>query len=293
MLGEILALSSAICIGFSNVFVKNVTPRFGTLYLTALRLAVSLVMAIAAGFIFSDMSTLFQMELKYFAVLLIAGLIMMIGHIALVKAISLDDVSRVAPATTGLYILACILVSILATDNKVSLWTALGGLLVLVGVYLISKNDGSKFTFRNIFSLRLKLHALIFASVTGLFWAIGAVFTDIVVDQVSPIPAAAIRLLFMTMVIMVVLAYKQSFVIKGLSKRDIFVIFISGIFLGGATLTFIGALASTTPTIVVVLNSTYPFFVAPLAVMWLKENITRQVIIGMVACFLGVLTTLI
>ena len=293
MLGEILALSSAICIGFSNVFVKNVTPRFGTLYLTALRLAVSLVMAIAAGFIFSDMSTLFQMELKYFAVLLIAGLIMMIGHIALVKAISLDDVSRVAPVTTGLYILACILVSILATDNKVSLWTALGGLLVLVGVYLISKNDGSKFTFRNIFSLRLKLHALIFASVTGLFWAIGAVFTDIVVDQVSPIPAAAIRLLFMTMVIMMVLAYKQSFVIKGLSKRDIFVIFVSGIFLGGATLTFIGALASTTPAIVVVLNSTYPFFVAPLAVIWLKENITRQVIIGMVACFLGVLTTLI
>ena len=293
MLGEILALSSAICIGFSNVFVKNVTPRFGTLYLTALRLAVSLVMAIAAGFIFSDMSTLLQMELKYLVVLLVAGLIMMIGHIALVKAISLDDVSRVAPATTGLYILACILVSILATDNKVSLWTALGGLLVLVGVYLISKNDGSKFTFRNIFSLRLKLHALIFASVTGLFWAIGAVFTDIVVDQVSPIPAAAIRLLFMTMVIMVVLAYKQSFVIKGVSKRDIFVIFVSGIFLGGATLTFIGALASTTPTIVVVLNSTYPFFVAPLAVIWLKENITRQVIIGMVACFLGVLTTLI
>ena len=293
MLGEILALSSAICIGFSNVFVKNVTPRFGTLYLTALRLAVSLVMAIAAGFIFSDMSTLFQMELKYFAVLLIAGLIMMIGHIALVKAISLDDVSRVAPATTGLYILACILVSILATDNKVSLWTALGGLLVLVGVYFISKNDGSKFTFRNIFSLRLKLHALIFASVTGLFWAIGAVFTDIVVDQVSPIPAAAIRLLFMTMVIMVVLAYKQSFVIKGVSKRDIFVIFVSGIFLGGATLTFIGALAATTPAIVVVLNSTYPFFVAPLAVIWLKENITRQVIIGMTACFLGVLTTLI
>ena len=227
MLGEILALSSAICIGLSNVFVKNVTPRFGTLYLTALRLAISLVMAIAAGFIFSDMSSLLQMEFKYFAILLIAGLIMMIGHIALVKAISLDDVSRVAPATTGLYILACILVSILLTDNKVSWWTALGGLLVLAGVYLISKNDDSKFTFRNIFSLRLKLYALIFASVTGLFWAIGAVFTDIVVDQVPPIPAAAIRLLFMTMVIMGVLAYKRSFVIKGLSKRDIFVIFVS------------------------------------------------------------------
>ena len=293
MLGEILALSSAICIGLSNVFVKNVTPRFGTLYLTALRLAISLVMAIAAGFIFSDMSSLLQMEFKYFAILLIAGLIMMIGHIALVKAISLDDVSRVAPATTGLYILACILVSILLTDNKVSWWTALGGLLVLAGVYLISKNDDSKFTFRNIFSLRLKLYALIFASVTGLFWAIGAVFTDIVVDQVPPIPAAAIRLLFMTMVIMGVLAYKRSFVIKGLSKRDIFVIFVSGLFLAGATLTFIGALAATTPSIVVVLNSTYPFFVAPLAVIWLKENITKHVIIGMVACFLGVLTTLI
>ena len=87
MLGEILALSSAICIGFSNVFVKNVTPRFGTLYLTALRLVVSLVMAIAAGFIFSDMSSLFQVELKFLVVLLVAGIIMMIGHIALVKAI--------------------------------------------------------------------------------------------------------------------------------------------------------------------------------------------------------------
>ena len=83
MLGEILALSSAICIGLSNVFVKNVTPRFGTLYLTALRLAISLVMAIAAGFIFSDMSSLLQMEFKYFAILLIAGLIMMIGYIGM------------------------------------------------------------------------------------------------------------------------------------------------------------------------------------------------------------------
>ncbi|SVE04462.1 uncharacterized protein METZ01_LOCUS457316, partial [marine metagenome] len=168
MLGEMLALSSSICIGFSNVFVKNVTPRFSTLYLTGLRLVVSTVMAIAAGFIFSDMSALFQMELNFFGVLLVAGIIVMIGHIALVKAISLDDVSRVAPATTGLYILSCILISILATDNKVSWWTILGGGVVLVGVYLISKSDDSKFGFRNLLSLRLKFYALIFASVTGL-----------------------------------------------------------------------------------------------------------------------------
>ena len=293
MAGEILALASAVCIGFSNVFVKNVTPRFSTLYLTALRLAISSLIAIATAFIFSDLSVLAQMEIRILGVLLAAGVIVMVGHIALVKAISLDNVSRVAPATTGLYILACILISIIATSNKVSSWTIFGGLMVLVGVYLLSKNDDSKFGLRNFLSLKLKLYALLFASITGLSWAIGAVLMDIVVEHLAPIPATAFRLSFMTLFIMAILVYKRNIVVKGLSQRDLIVVFISGLFLGISTLTFIGALKLSTPAIVVVLNCTSPVFVAPLAVIWLKEKITKQVILGMSACLLGVLMTLI
>jgi drug/metabolite transporter (DMT)-like permease len=293
MMGEILALASAVCIGFSNVFVKNVTPRFSTLYLTALRLTISSLVAITIAFIFSDLSVLAQMEIRILGVLLAAGIIVGIGHVSLVKAISLDDVSRVAPATTGLYILACILISVLATGNKVSWWTICGGLMVLGGVYLLSKNDDSTFGSKNFLSLKLKFYSLLFASITGLCWAIGAVFMDIVVEHLAPIPATAFRLLFMTLIITSILVYKRNIVVKGLSKRDLLVVFVSGLFLGASTLTFIGALKLSTPAIVVVLNCTSPFFVVPLAVIWLKEKITKQVILGMFTCFLGVLMTLI
>ena len=97
----------------------------------------------------------------------------------------------------------------------------------------------------------------------------------------------------MTLIIMAILVYKRNIVVKGLSKLDLLVIFVSGLFLGGATLTFVGALKLSTPAIVVVLNCTSPFFVVPLAVIWLKEKITKQVILGMCACFFGVIMTLI
>lgn len=54
---------------------------------------------------------------------------MMIDHVILVKAIELDDVSRVLPVITGVYILL--------TDDSVSWETVLGGSVVLGGVCLL------------------------------------------------------------------------------------------------------------------------------------------------------------
>ena len=55
---------------------------------------------------------------------------MMISHVFLVKAIELDDISRVLPATTGIYILLSVIFSILLADGGVSTLTIVGGRVV-------------------------------------------------------------------------------------------------------------------------------------------------------------------
>lgn len=69
-------------------------------------------------------------------------------------------------------------------------------------------------------------------------------------------------------------------------------VLLSGLLAGASTLTFVSALKWSTPATVVILNSTSPFFAVPLAFTWLHEGITRQVVLGTLACFGGVVLTL-
>jgi drug/metabolite transporter (DMT)-like permease len=75
------------------------------------------------------------------------------------------------------------------------------------------------------------------------------------------------------------------------SRLDMSVAGVSGLLLGASTLTFTSALKWSSPATVVILNSTAPLFVVPVAITWLHERVTRRVAVGTVACFAGVVLT--
>ena len=135
------------------------------------------------------------------------------------------------------------------------------------------------------------LMALGFASGTSLAWAIGVMVMDNVVNTVEPIPAAAIRISFMALILVGITAFTGDIRHRSRSRLDMSVAGVRGLLLGACTLTFTSALKWSSPATVVILNSTAPLFVVPIAITWLHERVTRRVAIGTVACFPGVVLT--
>ena len=291
MVGESLALASAVFLGLSSALVKNLTPRVNAVYLVTLRLVTSALLAAGAAAAVGQLGVIAQMPLSTLGVLLGAAVIMMIGHVILVKAIELDDVSRVLPVTTGVYILLSVIFSILLTDDSVLLGTAIGGSVVLGGVFILSSGRHRGLGQRQQSRYRPSLMALGLASGTSLTWAIGVMVMDEVVNLVEPISAAAIRMSFMALLLLGITAVTGDIRSRSESGLDLSVACVSGLLLGASTLTFTSALKWSSPATVVILNSTAPLFVAPIAIIWLHEKVTRQVVVGTVACFAGVVLT--
>ena len=293
MVGEMLALASAVFLGFSTALAKNVTPRISVVYLTTLRLVISALLAIVVVSAAGELTLIPQIPLKTLGVLLGSGVVVMVGHVLIVKAIVLDDVSRVFPAIAGLYILSSVVVSVLFADERVSWQTALGGFMVLGGIYLLSISQRRDWGQQDRVRLKSGLVALGMAAGAGLAWAIGVLWMDEVVKHVEPIPATAIRASFMALLLLGMAAATGNLRRSSVSNRDMSVVCVSGLLIGASSLTFVAALKWSTPATVVILNSTSPFFVIPLAFTWLHEGITRQVVLGTIVCFGGVLLTLL
>jgi len=293
MVGEGLALASAAFLGLSTALLKIVTPRVSVVYLTTLRMVGSALLVVVVTLAAGKAALITQVPMGVLGILLGAGVIVMAGHVLLVKAIALDDVSRVFPATTGLYILMSVVLSFLLAHEPVSWRAVLGGVMVLGGVYSLSIRRHRHWRLQDQAGSKSGLVALGLATVVGLAWAIGVLWMNEVVRHVEPIPATAIRVPFMALVLLGMAAATGNIRWRSVSRQDLSVVCVCGLLGGASTLTFVAALEWSSPATVVILNSTAPFFVVPLAFTWLHERMTRQVVLGTMACFGGVVLTLL
>ena len=143
MLGEALALSSALLFGLSTVLIKTVVPRVDSITVTAVRLITGAVFAVLVSALLGQFNEFSNISKDSLLILLVAGGVVMTGHITLIKAIGIDDVSRIFPTMTGLYILMSVVFSVLLTDDVFSFKIILGAVIVLLGIYLLSYETNS------------------------------------------------------------------------------------------------------------------------------------------------------
>ena len=98
---------------------------------------------------------------------------------------------------------------------------------------------------------------------------------------------AALRLTFATLLLSPVAVARHSKELKGLTKSELILGFISGIFLAAHFATWITSLEYTSVASSVVFVATGPLWVALLSPILLKEQMTRAAIVGLVIAILG------
>ena len=128
---------------------------------------------------------------------------------------------------------------------------------------------------------------LIAISVAILAVSTSSVFIRFAQEEAPSLVIAASRLLLASLFLAPPALLKHRAELRQLSRKDLFLGLLSGIFLAVHFATWITSLEYTTVTNSVVLVSTSPLWVAILAPLFLKDKLTKTVIIGMVLTLIG------
>jgi len=104
---------------------------------------------------------------------------------------------------------------------------------------------------------------------------------------VDSLVIAALRLAIATLVLMPFALAKCHYEYRALSRRDLLIALLSGVFLGGHFATWILSLSLTNVVSSVVLVSLGPLFVAVASALFLRERITSRMWLGMLMAVAG------
>lgn len=114
-----------------------------------------------------------------------------------------------------------------------------------------------------------------------------SIFIRFAQNNAPSLVIAAYRLTLASLLLSPIALFRQSTVLFSLTRREMFLAFVSGIFLALHFASFITSLEHTTVASSVVFATSTPLWVALLAPLILKEPMNRHLFIGMVMALVG------
>jgi len=138
-LGNILMLGSAICWAVYSILNKKVLKKYSALHLTTIALIVGWIILLPLAIIFEDVNTITSLSLKSWSIILYlaifsSGLTYFLWNYALGRM----DASKVSVFVFFVPIIA-IGIGVLFLKEPITIFTLIGIVLVLFGIYLTEK----------------------------------------------------------------------------------------------------------------------------------------------------------
>ena len=214
------------------------------------------------------------------------------GSILEIKSISLADISLVYPINFSLYFLSASAMAVILFDEPISSHTILGAAFIIIGITLLSAPPkvGASGTLK---SDRTK--GVILASISGLCWGGATILSKLALQVIDPLMLNVVRLPFVILPLVIFSLARNGFSeYKRYTRKNLIQAGASGVVNHAiGTVLFLIAVNHIGAAKASILTSISPLFIAPLSVIFLKEKLTRRVILGIIVCSLGIpLTTL-
>ena len=163
-----------------------------------------------------------------------------------------------------------------------------GILLTVIGVILISKEQGhdeDHSVKRKIDKVGVGLALLV-----AIFFAIGAIFLQVGVEDVSPIDGNFVRVAFGSVAFIPMFLIAKHRGMPTPPQRTVKIISVAGLLgMGLGSLLYVSTIKFVGAAVTSVLSSLSPLFALPISMVFLKERITRVAMLGVVATIAGVI----
>lgn len=288
-LGELAALTTAICWTFTAVAFESAGKKVGSLSVNIIRLVIAFLLLSAYTFFTRGIGLPIDATSSNWIWLLISGIIgFVIGDLFLFQAyvligsrISLLIMSAVPPITA--------IVGFLLMGERISLLGMLGMFITIGGIALVilSRNPAEKTV-----KLAHPAKGILYAFIGALGQAFGLIFSKFGMGDYNPFAATQIRIIaaFVGFCIVISVGKKWGEIIKSFSNK----IAIRNIAIGAFFGPFLGvsfsllAVQHTATGIVSTITSISPILIIPASIMIFKEKVLPKEILGAVVSLVGV-----
>lgn len=289
VLGIGLALVAACSWGFASLLYRIGLKTHDYLIGTLIRISIAIPLLLAVTFLFSDyQGTIDSLTVELWLILLVSAILLSVGDLLYMAGLEISPLSRAVPLSATYPIFSTTFAIILLAEQP-SVLTILGTFIVVVGISFIVKKEVTRSNDLVISSDRHFLGETL-VLLAAVSWGLAVILTGAVLQEsgVEVFPIVSIRFLILLGIVLFLSIYQNRDRLavpskEALLERGTILLCLGGILgftIGTPALFFslelIGA-AQTVP-----LTSIYPMISAVLGVMFLKEKIQMEQLIGII-----------
>ena len=261
------AVLSAVFAGLTDILAKCGIRKTSSNLATALRTLVVLIFSIIMVFVVGSQQTIKEIAPVSWIFLVLSGLATGASWMCYFKALSIGDVNKVIPIDKSSTILSVLLAILIFNETNNLIVKLFGTALIGAGTYLMIEKKRATETKNTKW--------LLYAVLSAIFAALTSVLAKMGISGVESNLGTAIRTaVVLIMAWGIVLAKGEQKQLKGINKKELVFIALSGLATGASWLCYYYAIQNGIMSVVVPIDKMSVLITVLFSVVFLKEKMS-------------------
>ena len=277
------AVLSAVFAGLTAILAKCGIRKTNSNLATALRTIVVLIFSVIIVFVVGSQQTIKEIAPVSWIFLVLSGLATGASWMCYFKALSIGDVNKVVPVDKSSTILSVLLAIIVFQETNNLVVKLFGTILIGAGTYLMiekKKSSGESKSGKWI----------LYAILSAVFAALTSVLAKIGISGVESNLGTAIRTaVVLIMAWTIVFSKGEQKQIKGIDKKELLFIALSGLATGASWLCYYYAIQNGDMSVVVPIDKMSVLLTVIFSTLFLKEKMSFKAVFGLILMSVGTL----
>ena len=276
------AVLSAVFAGLTAILAKCGIRKTSSNLATALRTLVVLIISIIMVFVVGSQQTIKEIAPVSWIFLVLSGLATGASWMCYFKALSIGDVNKVVPIDKSSTILSVLLAILIFNETNNLIVKLFGTALIGAGTYLMIEKKRATETKNTKW--------ILYAVLSAIFAALASVLAKMGISGVESNLGTAIRTaVVLIMAWGIVLAKGEQKQLKGINKKELVFIALSGLATGASWLCYYYAIQNGVMSVVVPIDKMSVLITVLFSVVFLKEKMSFKSIFGLIVMSVGTL----
>ena len=276
------AVLSAVFAGLTAILAKCGIRKTSSNLATALRTIVVLIFSVIMVFVVGSQQTIKEIAPVSWIFLVLSGLATGASWMCYFKALSIGDVNKVIPIDKSSTILSVLLAILIFNETNNLIVKLFGTALIGAGTYLMIEKKRATETKNTKW--------LLYAVLSAIFAALTSVLAKMGISGVESNLGTAIRTaVVLIMAWGIVLAKGEQKQLKGINKKELVFIALSGLATGASWLCYYYAIQNGVMSVVVPIDKMSVLITVLFSVVFLKEKMSFKSIFGLIVMSVGTL----
>lgn len=276
------AVLSAVFAGLTAILAKCGIRKTSSNLATALRTIVVLIFSIIMVFVVESQQTIKEIAPVSWIFLVLSGLATGASWMCYFKALSIGDVNKVVPIDKSSTVLSILLAILIFNETNNLIVKLFGTALIGAGTYLMIERKRATETKNTKW--------ILYAVLSAIFAALTSVLAKMGISGVESNLGTAIRTaVVLIMAWGIVLAKGEQKQLKGINKKELVFIALSGLATGASWLCYYYAIQNGVMSVVVPIDKMSVLITVLFSVVFLKEKMSFKSIFGLIVMSVGTL----